>query len=95
MEVQKSEDKLFTFDDKVTVLIGIELEAKKIAYFISFYRQTNANQINKEGILDFDNSKFQINDDYLQVLLIKIKEISKIENIIESQILWFFCVNFY
>ena len=41
MEEEKNENKLFTFDDKATVLVGIEIELKKIAYFISFYKHAN------------------------------------------------------
>ena len=96
MEEEKNENKLFTFDDKATVLVGIEIELKKIAYFISFYK--HANKISKEGTLNFDNSNFRIDDDYLKVLLKELKkeivnEISKIEKIIENKILWIFCVN--
>ena len=96
MEEEKNENKLFTFDDKATVLVGIEIELKKIAYFISFYK--HANKISQEGTLNFDNSNFRIDDDYLKVLLKELKkeivnEISKIEKIIENKILWIFCVN--
>ena len=96
MEAEKSEDKLFTFDDKISVFVGIELEAKKIAYFI-FYKPT---YVTREGTIDFDNSEFRTDDNYFKTLLklIKseiVKEISKIVANIESQILWIFCVNYY
>ena len=59
MEAINSVDNLFTFDDKVTVLVGIELEDKrKIPYFISFYKRTNENQNTREGFLNFGCNDF-------------------------------------
>ena len=108
MEAINSVDNLFTFDDKVTVLVGIELEdEEKIPYFISFYKRTNENQNTREGFLNFDcfddnNNYDYYNDfikknDYLEELK-RLKreiltEISKIETIVENQIFWVFCVN--
>jgi len=99
MEEEKSEDKLFTIDDKVSVLVGIELEAEKIAYAI-FYRPT---YVTREGTIDFNKSDLRINyyNDYDLKTLLKlikseiVKEISKIKTNIESQILWIFCANYY
>ena len=59
MEAVQNIGKLFTSDDKVTVLVGIELEdEEKIPYFISFYKRTNENQNTREGFLNFGCNDF-------------------------------------
>ena len=84
-------------EDKLSIFVGIELEAKKIPYCI-FYRRESANPITIEKILDFDNSHFYKSDDeYLKILLGLlnkdiVEEIDKIEKGIEKQIFWIFCV---
>ena len=82
-------------DDNVKILVGIEFNLKKIPYFISFYQQTN---VTRKGILNFEHSNERTYDDNLKVLLTELKrkivnEISNIEQINESKIIWIFCVD--